>query len=335
MSLTVAQAYDDLRRKLGIMTGEASPAGVDADVVAAMNWALQTMWKAGADYFRREALSVALVAEALPSYTALGIVFTGLTRDQNTPIGLYFETGNGASTFQYNTEFDSLLITGEQNLTLSQIVDFVNEHDIITAALEVPGTGGNVVGYAQISGVALSGGAAAQSAYPLANTTQSILGPVKTATGALLRRVDDFGDVQNFGLLYLGQTTAPMTDGVPLAYHVRDTRTNADNLHLVTLHVMPAPSAAAVAAHSPLMVDGVKACKTYTTADIASTAAIQVADGYAESLFLPLARLQITRSHLFSQLENLERIQADAAMAMRTLGLEPEQKVAGEGRASK
>lgn len=231
MSLTVAQAYDDLRRKLGVMTGEASPAGVDADVVSAMNWALQTMWKAGSDYFTREAISVTLIV--------------------------------------------------------------------------------------------------GQASYALATTTQAVLGPVKTSAGQLLRAVEDFGDVQNFALLYLGQASAPMLNGAPLAYHVRNSRVDANNPHLVTLYVMPAPDAAAVTAHSPLSVDGVKVCKTYTVADIALTDAIQVADGYAESLFLPLARLQITRSHLFSQADNLARIQADAAMAMRTLGIEPEQKPDG------
>jgi hypothetical protein len=226
MPLTISQTYDDLRRKLGIMPGDEAPDGADEDIVQAINWALQTMQKAGAEYFTREAISVTLVA--------------------------------------------------------------------------------------------------GQSAYPLANTTQSVLGPVKTAAGRLLRNVEDFGDVANFGILYMGYINAgDMVNGTPLGFHVRDTRTNADNPHLVTLHVMPAPDAAAVTAHSPLLVDGIKTCASYTTAMLRGTDKVQVADGYAESIFLPLARMQITRSHLFSQGENMERIQADAAMAMQTLGLEP------------
>ena len=231
MALTVAQVFDDLQRKLGIMPGDVAPDGAYEDIVQAVNWALQTMQKAGAEYFTREALSVTLV--------------------------------NG------------------------------------------------------------------QAEYALATTTQSVLGPVRTATGRLLRKIEDFGDVANFGLLYLGQVSTPMGSGSPLAFHVRDTRTNADNPHLTTLHVVPAPDATAVAAHSPVLVDVVKTCSSYTVDTIRGAGNIQVADGYAESLFLPLARLQITRSNLFSQAENLARIQEDAALALQTLGIEPQPKASG------
>ncbi|MET0263234.1 MAG: hypothetical protein ABW223_10080 [Rariglobus sp.] len=233
MSITVQAAGKDLLSKLGIMPGESVSDLAKADVVQALNWALQTMWKAGAEYFTREAIPVTLIA--------------------------------------------------------------------------------------------------GQSSYALATTTQAVLGPVKTRVGHLLRRVVDFGDVQNFGMLYMGQNIPQMPNGAPLGFHVRDARTDADNPHLVTLFVMPAPDADAVIAHSPLSVDGVKICASYTVADLESTAKIQVAEGYAESLFLPLARMQITRSVLFSQSENLPRILEDAQLAMQTLGLEPAQKPDGGG----
>lgn len=219
MGLTVAQIVADLRNKLGVASG------ADADCIGALNWALQTLAKAGADYFRREAIEVTLIA--------------------------------------------------------------------------------------------------AQSAYVLAASVQEVLGPVTTEGRRLLRALSDYSEVETFGTVYLGQQDAELANGAPLAFHVRSTRADAGDAHAVTLYVVPAPDAAAVTAHSPLKVDGVKTCPRYAEADVESTTVVPVADGYCESLLLPLARLHITRSHLFSDFDNLPRIQEDAALAMRTIGIEP------------
>jgi hypothetical protein len=225
MGLTVVNIMQDLRRKLGIMDADTAPSGANADCIGALNWALQTLAKAGADYLRREPISVTLVA--------------------------------------------------------------------------------------------------GQAAYELADEVQEVLGPVVSAGKRVLRPLRDFADMESFGLVYLGQQSATLANGAPLAYHVRNTRVAAGDSHEVTLYVVPAPDAAAVTAHSPVKVDGAKTCPRYDVADVDSTEEVPVADGYCESLLLPLARLHVTRSHLFSDFDNLPRLQEDAALAMRTIGMEP------------
>jgi hypothetical protein len=177
-----------------------------------------------------------------------------------------------------------------------------------------------------------------QREYVFDRDTQAILGPVLTATGKTLRRLLSRGEVEDFGLIYLGQASRTVSNGAPQCYFIENRRTAPStdgDIHQMSIFVCPAPDAAAVTAHSPLLVEGVPECPAYTVANLTdpvASAPLPVADQYAESIFLPLARLQLTRSYLFSQTENLPRIQEDAATAMRILGIAaPDAVLAKEG----
>lgn len=234
MSLTIAQTRDDLLRKLGFMDAGTAPTEALQDVAQAINWAMQTLWRAGTNYFTKEVATVALVS--------------------------------------------------------------------------------------------------GQRAYTLDQNIQSVLGQVITAGGKTLGRLSSSSEVEDFAMIYLGSSTRDQTNGAPVAYHIENRRNAGTDLHETVLFVVPPPNAAAVTSHSPLSFDAIRECTSYAVADLSATTAIPVADGYAETVFLPLARLQITRSHLFSKDELIKSIEADAAQAMQTLGLaDPDSELKREG----
>lgn len=156
--------------------------------------------------------------------------------------------------------------------------------------------------------------------YALPDSVRSVLGPVRGRTGVPLRRLESRGEVTDYGLLYLGQFTRTLTNGAPQSYFIEHGRKSGNDSHAVRCFIVPAPDAQAVLDHSPLEVEGVSECPAYTAADLSASTVVPVADQFTESILLPLARLAVTRSELFSRPETLARIQSDAAQAMRALG---------------
>lgn len=158
------------------------------------------------------------------------------------------------------------------------------------------------------------------ASYAMPSSVRSVLGPIRGRTGKPLRRLEARGEVEEFGRIYLGQYTRTVASGDPQAYYIEHGRASsgADG-HAITVHLVPAPSSGAVTDHSPLAVEGVSECPSYSSGDLSSSAVVPVADQFSESILLPLARLAITRSELFSRPETLSRIEADAEQAMRAL----------------
>lgn len=217
---------DDLLRKLGIESAGSASAGMLADVLAAMNYAQQTLWMAGPDYF---------------------------TRTQ---------------------------------------IDLVLQEDV--------------------------------AVYTLANSVQSVLGPLRLPSGRTLRALESRSEFDNFGLLYLGQTAAEVEAGMPLAYFVESLNQTGDDPVKIKIHVVPAPDSESAGS---AQLDGVADCMLFATADLSATTVLPVAQQYVESLFLPLARKALTRSTYFSATDLQEKIDADfeeaVAMLRRAGGFPP------------
>ena len=232
--MTVVELRDDALGKLGIVYADAS-ADVLQDVLQAINWGQQMLWRSGTEYFTRQRIPVTLIE----------------------------------------------------------------------------GTG----------------------TYTMEDSVQSLIGPVISAAGVPLRRIDTRGEMEEFGLIYLGQTVRTLSNAAPIAYFVDDLRQTGDDVHDIILSIVPTPDSGAVTNHSPVIVDGTLEPTVYVTADLSSTDAVQVADGYVESLLLPLVRLAITRSSYFSREELEVRIQADADQAMAILGIaDPEKPLKREAK---
>lgn len=156
------------------------------------------------------------------------------------------------------------------------------------------------------------------SEYTLADTVQSVLGPLRLASGRTLRALESRAELDNFGLLYLGQTSATVAAGTPLAYFVETLFQAGNDPAQIKVHVVPAPNSGAAGAAT---LDGVTECTRFAdAADIAGTDVLPVAQQYSESLFLPIARKALTRSTYFSATQLREQIEADYAEAMALLG---------------
>jgi len=209
---------DDLLRKLGFESAGSSSASVLADVLAAMNYAQQTLWMAGPDYF-----------------TASQI-----------------------------------------NLTL------------------VDGT----------------------SNYPLADTVQSVNGPLRLPSGRTLRALGSLSEFNNFGMLYLGQSVPTVVKGTPLAYFVDSLNVAGADTVRIEINVVPAPDATAAGS---AWLDGVTQCTSYVTADLSDIAVLPIAHQYTETLFLPIARKAIMRSTYFSAIDLAQQIESDFQEALAML----------------
>jgi hypothetical protein len=161
---------------------------------------------------------------------------------------------------------------------------------------------------------------AGTAAYVLGATVQVVGGPVRMANGEALRRFDTRAQLDDYALEVGGESSRTVADGTPWGFLIEHNRAASGDIHAMTLRLQPAPNAAAVTACSPLTVDGVIECPSYSYSDLAS-GALPVPEGYVELYLLPLARSELTRSHIFSRRELIPLFQADAARAMQALGL--------------
>lgn len=217
--LRYSDVRDDLLRKLGVESAGAASTGMLADVLEAVNYARQTMWLAGPDYFLR------------------------------TPINLVLTTG--------------------------------------------------------------------ASSYDLADTVQSVLGPMRLANGRTLRKLNSREELDSFGMAYLSQTTEDVDDGEPIAFFVESLNQAGGDPAKIRIHVVPAPT---VTYAGTAVLEGVSESTSLAVADLAGTTVMPVPQQYTESLFLPLARKALTRSTYFSSTELKEQIEADFQEALTLLG---------------
>jgi hypothetical protein len=157
---------------------------------------------------------------------------------------------------------------------------------------------------------------AGTSVYTLADTIQAVLGPVRLPSGRTLTPLESRSELDNFGMLYLGQTSPTVAAGTPLAYFVESLNQTGNDPVKIKIHVVPKPDADSA---GTAVVEGVSDCTLFATADVAGTTVLPVAQQYVESLFLPLARKAITRSTYFSARDLEEKIEADYKEAMAVL----------------
>lgn len=165
----------------------------------------------------------------------------------------------------------------------------------------------------QTISIALTAGTAA---YLISEQIQNVLGPVRlngvTPLAALLSR----GELDRFDQIFNGNSDFGSGTGTPIAYWVEslnNTDTFGDIMQYV-LWLAPVPST------SPTVtLDVVDLFPSISAANIGSLQFLPVAHGYAESIFLPLARLFVTRSSQFSRADLLKQITDDAGMALDQL----------------
>jgi hypothetical protein len=158
--------------------------------------------------------------------------------------------------------------------------------------------------------------------YTLPKNIQTVLEPAKLDDGTLLRELTSRGQLNQFGQVFLGQTSNVVTSAKPSAYFVESLRdaadTTGDNVAIV-VHVLPKPSIA-VATANKLVLNVIKEPAQFVAADLTTgTAILELPHKYVESIFLPMMRHNLTRSYLFWDKDKLEGIEADYREALRLL----------------
>ena len=162
-----------------------------------------------------------------------------------------------------------------------------------------------------------------QAVYSLGTSLQDVKGPVRGANGEPLRQYETRADFDSYALEVVGATARASAPGLPwgclIEYQTVATPSTSADTSECLLSLVPAPNAAAVTAMSPVTVEGVAECPSYSEADLATTAVLPVPDAYAESFLLPLARRELVRSPIFSRPEMAEVYERDGAEVMGLL----------------
>jgi hypothetical protein len=155
--------------------------------------------------------------------------------------------------------------------------------------------------------------------YNIASSIQAVVGPVRWNDIKTLRALGSQGELDQFARTFLGESEfGSGDDGDPIAYWVDYQRTgDIGDVCAVTIQLCPAPTAPA----GTLVIEAINDAPAYTVADLTSSTALPVAQNYTESIFLPIARMLVTRSSQFSRPDLLTQLTQDAGVAMQRLGL--------------
>lgn len=153
--------------------------------------------------------------------------------------------------------------------------------------------------------------------YQIPRSLQAVLGPVRWNNLKPLRGLGSQGELDQFARIFFGESAygAGMA-GNPEAYWVRYLRDGATgDVCNASITLAPAPNAA-----GSLVMEIINDAPAYEVSDLDSDDELPVAQNYTESIFLPIARMLVTRSSQFSRPDLLDQLEADYNVAMQRLG---------------
>ncbi len=156
--------------------------------------------------------------------------------------------------------------------------------------------------------------------YVIPRNIQSVIGPIRWNNSKPLRALTSEGEYDQFARIFRGQSAyGTGTLGVPIAYFVKYLReATTGDICAISIRLAPAPSAPAGTITAEVVYDA----PDYEVTDLDDDAIIlPVAQNYTESIFLPIARMLITRSSTFSRPNLLAQLQSDGERAMALLGI--------------
>jgi hypothetical protein len=211
---------------------------------------------------------------------------------------------------------DLLSKLGIENATLAQTLALQDVMVAINGAMQLLQTAGQDYFTREIITIPLSAGT---SIYNISSTVQSVLGPVRWNNVKPLRGLTSEGELDQFDRIFNGGSGYGIgADGDPVAYFVKYLRNGTvGDICGISFRLAPAPSSPAGILYAEVVNDA----PSYTVADLTSTNVLPVAQNYTESIFLPIARLLITRSSQFSRPDLLTQLEQDGQRALQALGL--------------
>lgn len=211
---------------------------------------------------------------------------------------------------------DLLSKLGLEDATLAPALALQDVVIALNGAMQMLQTAGQDYFTRELITLSLSAGTAI---YNIPTSAQAVLGPVRWNNLKPLRALTSEGELDQFARIYLGQTGfGSGAVGDPMAYFVKYLRTGTEgDICGISIRLAPAPAAPA----GTLVAEIVNDAPSYVVADLTSTTALPVAQNYTESVFLPIARMLITRSSQFSRPELFTQLQGDGERAMAVLGV--------------
>jgi hypothetical protein len=161
---------------------------------------------------------------------------------------------------------------------------------------------------------------AGTKAYVLAEAIQDILGPIRfTATGKPIAPCESKGELHAFGPIFQSGESYDVSHGEPQVYYLDRTRSpsDEDEVLVVTLLLAPTPDKAYT-----ITYDAALECPSFTRSDFCDTplAKLPIPHKYVETILLPIARYNMTRSHFFSNQDLMKALEGDYLKAMRQIG---------------
>jgi hypothetical protein len=159
--------------------------------------------------------------------------------------------------------------------------------------------------------------AAGTSMYPLPQSIQSVIGPLRLNSGQSIRALSSRGELDQFDRIFLGVSSFGAAQGNPFAYWIENLRDDAGpDANQITLHLVPVPLNG-----GSVTIEVVNDAPTYTLEDLVTDIVLPIAQNYTESIFLPIARWLVTRSSLFSRPELLDGLEKDYNNAIARLAM--------------
>jgi hypothetical protein len=158
---------------------------------------------------------------------------------------------------------------------------------------------------------------AGTSIYQIPRSTQAVLGPIRLDDEKPLEALESQGQYDQYDRIFRGGADYGPGDGEPEAYWVKYLKEgNTGDICDIEVYLAPKPDAP----HN-ITIEVVKDWEEYVVADLDSTDELPVAQNYTESIFLPIARMLVTRSSQFSRPDLLAQLTADGQRAMQVLGV--------------
>jgi hypothetical protein len=153
--------------------------------------------------------------------------------------------------------------------------------------------------------------------YSIAKTVQAVIGPIRWNDSQPLRALSSRGELDQFDRIFLGVSDFGAALGDPLAYWVENLRSGSTgDINQINIWLVPRPQTAGY-----IVVEIINDAPSYAVADLDGSIALPVAQNYTESVFLPIARMLITRSSQFSRPDILQQLTDDYQFAMSRLGM--------------
>lgn len=158
---------------------------------------------------------------------------------------------------------------------------------------------------------------AGTSIYPINRNVQSVLGPVRLDGSKPLEALESQGQYDQYDRIFRGGADYGPGDGEPEAYWPKYLKEGTEgDICDVQLYVAPTP-----VSPGSLTIEVANDWEELVVADLDDTTELPVAQNYTESIFLPIARMLVTRSSQFSRPDLLAQLTADAQTAMARLGV--------------